>query len=197
MSAESPVRGAAQNPEQAIEADEKGLAGWAAHPRLEVVDNSTPFDQKVTRVLRRICKEMVLPLPSHAPWKRFPMCGPVSDDVFLKAGVQVTTTRQTVHSLDADDFKLRVTKHDRGDGDVNFVQEERRGEALVCKNELASERQYDTLVRERVQQTVHKVVRSFVWQGQFMELSSYQKTAAAESQMDYMSLDFEPTEEEE
>ena len=36
-----------QNPEQAVEADEKGLAGWSNHPQLEVVDNSTPFDQKV------------------------------------------------------------------------------------------------------------------------------------------------------
>ena len=184
------------NPEQAVEADEKGLEGWAAHQRLEVIDNSTPFDQKVKRVLRRICRHLHLPLPSHAPLRRFELFGPILDDVFRKAGVRVTRTSRTIHSLEDNTFALRVTKHDRGDGDVAYTRAERKGEATCVRNELANERQYDALVRESGRKVTHTVVRSFVWQGQYMELNEYPKKETAEGNPD-MSLDIEPADEEE
>eukprot|EP01043_Picozoa_sp_COSAG02_P031660 COSAG02_NODE_2077_length_9916_cov_9.422489_2_plen_601_part_00 len=177
------------NPDQAIEADEKGRTAWSKHPHLAVIDNSTSFDQKVTRVLRRICHRLHLPLPSHAPLWRHQLRGPVPDSAF-PAGVKVSTTHRTVHSLEDDTFALRVIKHDRGSGQVSYTRMDRKAEGTLIRNELANERQYDALVRESGRKVTQTVVRSFVWEGRYMELNAYpQRTTRQGADM---SLDIEP-----
>jgi hypothetical protein len=140
--------------------------------------------------MRRICHQLHLPLPSHAPLWRYQLRGPIPDSVF-PAGVKVSTTHRTVHSLEDDSFALRLIKHDRGSGEVSYTRMDRKADGTSIRNELANERQYDALVREAGRKVTQTVVRSFVWEGRYMELNEYPQRSTTRQGAD-MSLDIEP-----
>uniref|UniRef100_A0A7S2YIE1 NadR/Ttd14 AAA domain-containing protein n=1 Tax=Entomoneis paludosa TaxID=265537 RepID=A0A7S2YIE1_9STRA len=50
-----------ETPEQAIEVDRKTQKAWVGHPHLYVIDNSTDFEGKMSRLVDVICKIVGLP----------------------------------------------------------------------------------------------------------------------------------------
>ena len=65
-----------------------------------------------------------------------------------------------------------------------------KAEGTSIRNELANERQYDELVRESGRKVTQTVVRSFVWEGRYMELNSYPQriTRHGKSQLDCVMM---------
>ena len=61
-----------------------------------------------------------------------------------------------------------------------------KAEGTSIRNELANERQYDAMVRESGRKVTQTVVRSFVWEGRYMELNAYPQriTRHGKSQLD-------------
>lgn len=55
--------------EQAAELDFKVLEAWVGHPRIRIVDNSTGWDGKLTRVLDAVCQLVGAPRPNHESHK--------------------------------------------------------------------------------------------------------------------------------
>ena len=43
-----------ETPEQAVEVDDKLIAAWTGHPHFRIIDNSTPFEEKLNRLVREI-----------------------------------------------------------------------------------------------------------------------------------------------
>lgn len=55
--------------EQAAELDFKVLEAWVGHPRIRIVDNSTDWNGKLTRVLDAVCQFVGAPRPNHESHK--------------------------------------------------------------------------------------------------------------------------------
>ena len=65
-----------------------------------------------------------------------------------------------------------------------------KAEGTSIQNELANERQYDASVQEAGRKVTQTVVRSFVWEGRYMELNAYPQrvTRHGKSQLDCVMM---------
>ena len=52
-----------ETPEQARQQDKKIIAAWTGHPHFRVIDNSTNFEQKMTRLMVEIFSMLGVPVP--------------------------------------------------------------------------------------------------------------------------------------
>lgn len=52
-----------ETPEQAIELDKKGILNWTGHSHLRVIDNSTNFKEKMSRLMNEIYACLGAPIP--------------------------------------------------------------------------------------------------------------------------------------
>lgn len=52
-----------ESPEEARTIDDRILSAWVGHPHLRILDNTTPFDEKLKRLLQEVCIVVGIPVP--------------------------------------------------------------------------------------------------------------------------------------
>lgn len=52
-----------ETPEEARQLDRKGIANWTGHPHLRVIDNSTNFKRKMSRLMNEVYSSLGIPIP--------------------------------------------------------------------------------------------------------------------------------------
>lgn len=173
----------ANNAQRYEKADEAGLAiarsldkkiiqAWTGHPTLRVINNGEDFERKMQRVLKEI--SAVLELPQAIEEER-------------KYIVEVTGTLP--ESIDCNicqtylvaepGCEVRLRRRTTSDGKVVNIHTTRR--RLSSTEELVTERQvsnalYESLLKQAdpYRNTIQKHRKSFICQGQFFELDTYQ-----------------------
>lgn len=58
-----------ETPEQALLADKKTLDSWLGHNKIEIIDNSDSFDNKINKVIKAIYQELGDPYPIQKQYK--------------------------------------------------------------------------------------------------------------------------------
>ena len=154
----------------ARELDKKVIRAWTGHPHLRVINNNVDFERKLNRVIKEIAK--VLELPQLIETER--------KDIVEVIGElpDCTESEITQTYLVADPgCEVRIRRRSWKQSTVNIHTTRR---TLSPTEELLTERQvsnnlYESLLQQAdpYRQTIHKLRKSFIWQGQFFELDTY------------------------
>lgn len=172
----------ANNAQRYEQADEAGLAiarsldkkivqAWTGHPCLRVINNGEDFDRKMQRVIKEISTVLGLPKPIENERKyivevvgELPEC----------TESEITQT----YLVAEPGCEVRIRKR-VSNGMVTITHTTRR--KVSDKEELVTERHvnnnlYETMLQQAdpYRRTICKNRKSFIWQGQFFELDTYQ-----------------------
>lgn len=154
----------------ARELDKKVIRAWTGHPHLRVINNNVDFERKLNRVIKEIAKVLELPQLIETERKYIvEVIGELPD---------CTESEITQTYLVADPgCEVRIRRRSWKQSTVNIHTTRR---TLSPTEELLTERQvsnnlYESLLQQAdpYRQTIHKLRKSFIWQGQFFELDTY------------------------
>jgi CYTH domain-containing protein/predicted ATPase len=163
--------------EQARALDARVAQAWVGHPRLRVIDNSTPFEDKVRRVAEAACGVVGLPAPGGGLRKylvrRAPAVLPVHS---AEVDIELTYLRP----MEGSEARLRR----RGQGGAfsytySVLGSPRAGQRVVSEQPLTG-RDYFALLGQAdpTRRPVRKRRVCFLWEGQYLELDTHVEPAA-------------------
>ena len=158
--------------EGARQLDRKVIEAWAGHPHLRVINNHDNFDTKLNRVIKEISTVLGLPLPVTEERKYIVKI--VSDDIPNTVQSEIIQTY-----LVADpDCEVRLRRRIWQGGKTVNVHTTKKH--LPNHEEIETERQvsdalYESLLAQAdpYRHTIHKLRKSFIWEGQYFELDQY------------------------
>lgn len=164
-----------ETPEQAAEADRRLQDAWTGHPHFRVVDNSTDFDEKVRRVIGHVCQLVGIPEPIEAE-RRFLVSW---DQATAPQGVHVVEAEiEQRYLLTRDHCIPRVRAWEsRGHRIYTHTTKIRRPDgSSIEKERRISPREYLEFLSQADPERapVRKKRAYFVWEGQYIELDTYQ-----------------------
>ena len=102
-----------ETPEQARIADLKTRNAWIGHPHLRVIDNSTPFKEKIDRLIKEVFVVMGLPVPVEIE-RKYLIKKPDIEKLEKTEGIVKTNILQTYLKTTTPGVERRVRQ--RGDG---------------------------------------------------------------------------------
>ncbi|MBQ0057839.1 MAG: AAA family ATPase [Bacteroidales bacterium] len=155
----------------ARELDKKVIQAWTGHPHLRVINNGEDFERKMNRVLREI--SAVLELPQHIEEERkyiVEIVGQLPDCI----SSQISQTYLTSEP----NSEIRLRRRTTQGNVINILTTRKR---ISAAEEVVTERQvsnalYESLIKQAdpYRHTIEKQRQSFISNGQFFELDTYQ-----------------------
>lgn len=153
--------------------DRKVLDAWMHHSHLRVIDNASDFDQKLNRVLSEISQVLELPQPIREEQK------------FI-----VEVTGDTPNALESEIIQtylvadpgceIRLRRRSQDGQTVNILTSTKPmspGVNLITERSVSNSL-YESMLQQAdpYRHTIHKLRKSFIWQGQYFELDTYLDT---------------------
>ena len=152
--------------------DKKVIHAWMGHPHLRVINNHDDFDTKMRRVLKEISSVLCLPQPIEEERKYIVEIGGQLPDDCIESDIVQTYLQSEP------DSEVRLRK--RG-FDGKFVYVHTTKKKTSANEELVTERQINLSLYEMMLgladpqcTTIDKHRHSFIWQGQYFEVDTYQ-----------------------
>uniref|UniRef100_A0A6B2L5P0 NadR/Ttd14 AAA domain-containing protein n=1 Tax=Arcella intermedia TaxID=1963864 RepID=A0A6B2L5P0_9EUKA len=169
---------------QAQELDQKILNAWIGHPELKIIDNSTDFQGKMTRITNTICQVVGAPRPAGTRRK------------FIATDVDINTIKAAgvdrVEQFQVEQTYLTPYSPSESSPETNFQYLRRRGQKdsfsythhsqksydnnrSIFLSRAISGRDYLTLLKQAdpARVTVTKDVKYFIWNNTYFELENY------------------------
>ncbi|MCR4920022.1 MAG: AAA family ATPase [Prevotella sp.] len=152
--------------------DKRVIHAWKGHPHLRVINNHDDFERKMKRVVKEISNVLGLPQPIQEERKYIvELTGALPDDAIES---EITQT----YLLGDADCEVRLRR--RGwDGKYVYVHTTKK--RISDHDELVTERQINLSLYEMMlsladptRHTIRKLRQSFIWQGQYFEVDTYQ-----------------------
>jgi CYTH domain-containing protein len=140
-----------ETPEQAIAADRRTRKAWLGHPRLRIVDNSTPFKSKLERLLQHIDSALGVDGEHLEYERRFLLSEPPDLNSALLNQAKEIFIEQTYLLTDSADQEVRVRKWADSDELVTYFWTRKRdlqSGGREEREELISESQYKHLLTQ-------------------------------------------------
>lgn len=166
--------------EQARKLDRITQQAWVGHPYVDVIDNSTNFNNKVRRAIEAVCTKLGLNIGdrlSPESIKRKFLVSSLPD----KKAFPVFEDFDVIHDyLSSSDPKSQARLRKRGqNGHYTYMHTSRKetkinGQVVEVRTNLSSkdyERLYTQLDHSR--QSVYKTRRCFLWNNQYFQLDIY------------------------
>ena len=156
--------------------DKKVIKAWTGHPHLRVINNHENFDQKMNRVIREISAVLGLAQPIEEERKYIvEVTGPLPDDC-----TESDITQTYLCAEPGDEARLRK----RGwQGKYVYVHTAKK--RMSETEQVVTERQINLSLYEMMlgladptRHTITKHRQSFIWQGQYFEVDTYQDRLA-------------------
>lgn len=154
----------------ARELDKKVIHAWNGHPHLRVINNNDDFECKLNRVIIEISKVLELPQLIETEHKYIV-------DVIGEMPECIESDIVQTYLVADPGYEIRLRRRE-WDGKSVYIHTTRK--TLSPTKELITERQvnsnlYESLLQQAdpYRQTIHKLRKSFIWQGQFFELDTY------------------------
>ena len=160
-----------ETPEEARELDRKTRNAWVGHPRLRIIDNSTPFKEKIDRLVQEISSVIGLPIPIQTK-KRYLVKKP-SEKVLEKVdGITSLNILQTYLSSKPTERRVRQ----KGVGsDFSYYYTEKKEISKISSymmEKKISEKEYLSYLIDGIR-SVRKTRNCFVYNNQYFELDIY------------------------
>lgn len=161
-----------ESPEQARELDKKTRDSWVGHPHLRVIDNSTPFKEKIDRLLKEVFVSMGIPTPIETE-RKFLIKKP-TEEFFKECGSVKLDIVQTYLRRRNPEVERRIRQ--RGaNGEFSYFYTEKKGISLCSRFETErriSQKEYLSLLTEGIY-TIRKERYCFFYKNQYFELDIY------------------------
>lgn len=160
----------------AIAADKALIPVWTGHSHLRLVDNSTDFDTKITRVMNEIYAILGQPIPLEIE-RKYLIEMPNMD--ILKNNVKVSASNivQTYLCEDGTGFERRIRQRgQKGDYVYYYTEKKKLHNGVRLENErLISKDEYLDLLNESDyrKKQITKTRYCFVWNNMYFELDVY------------------------
>ena len=164
-----------ETPEEAARLDDRLIAAWTGHPHLRVIDNSTPFREKMTRLITEISSLLGVPQPFEIERKyligypdtawleSLPNCRKVEIiQTYLKCG---PGAEKRIRQRGADGHYIYCLTEKRPVSDIRRVEIERR---LTRDEYLRLLMDADTACRQ-----IRKTRYCLTWEGLYFEIDVY------------------------
>ncbi|XP_005110172.1 TRPL translocation defect protein 14 [Aplysia californica] len=156
---------------------------WVGHPYYDVIDNSTDFDTKISRMIAAVCTRVGIEtgdrLAPNSIKRKFLVTCVASDESFPHY-----QEFHVVHDyLVTPSRKMQARLRKRGQkGNWTYTHTIRRPEIKDQSVELRmpiTEKDYEILMAQRDEQhhTVFKIRRCFLWNNQYYQLDMYREPA--------------------
>lgn len=180
--------------EEAREKDAKTLAAWVGHPHLSIVDNSTGFDEKVSRALAVICDLLGIPV-SRERERKFLIEMP--DFAALEKYKPVRSHIVQTYLPNAGNTERRVRQRGSGEDYTFFYTEKTPTEDKLERGEREqriSPKEYASLLAQAdpTAAPIHKDRYCFAFDSQYLELDVY----AGEIERAIVEVELSPNETE-
>ena len=150
--------------------DKKLRSAWTGHPHLRVISNSENFENKIRRVLREISNVLGIPAPIENERKfMVEVVGEIPNAIETDI-VQTylmsepgTVVRLRKRMMQGKYVYLQTTTKTVGDN-----------ERIVTERNI-SYNQYMSMMAlaDPTRQSIHKIRKSFIWEGQYYELDQF------------------------
>jgi CYTH domain-containing protein/predicted ATPase len=170
--ANNPAR--TETPEQARAVDLRLQNAWVGHPRLWVIDNSTPFADKVRRVVAAVCRVVGLPEPVQRQRVFLVRRAPAVSDMPVRCE-EVEIEQTYLRTGDGSEARVRRRGQYGAYAYTHTVKRPFHAGQRVQVERRISARHYLSLLAEADpgRHTVRKRRRCFLWQNQYWELDLF------------------------
>ena len=145
---------------------------WTGHPHLRVIDNSTSFDDKVSRVTAAICRVVGVPEPQEIE-RKFLLRGRPSLSAALPVHFEEVSIEQTYLTSRPGFDSRRVRRRGQG-GVYSYTHNMKRivapGINVEVEEPISGQRYYALLEEaDPSRSTITKQRRVFLWENQYFE----------------------------
>lgn len=170
-----------ETPEEAVQLDNATLNAWTGHPHLRVIDNSTNFDLKMTRLMKEISSFLGLPQPLEIE-RKFLISMPDMDRLNSLADnplCDVTKVDIIQTYLKSEDLNVEVRVRQRGlNGNYTFTQTTKRDVSNTTRIETErrlTEKEYVTLLMNADTECrqIRKTRYCVVYKSQYFEIDIF------------------------
>lgn len=164
-----------ETPEQARELDRKGIANWTGHPHFRVIDNSTDFKRKMSRLMSEIYSSLGVPVPIEIE-RKYLVAKPDLDVLSKYVDITVVDIIQTY--LTSSNGKERRIRQRGQDGNFSYYITEKQETSGIERPEVErkiSEKEYLRYLSQ-VDSSLTPIVKKricFVYKAQYFELDIF------------------------
>jgi predicted ATPase/CYTH domain-containing protein len=163
-----------ETPEQARQLDERLKNAWVGHPRLCVIDNSTNFADKVTRVVAAVCRYVGAPAPRGVE-RKFLVRGSPGPGVFPVHSEVIDVELTHLLSPDGGESRLRRRGQQGSFTYTHTLRQPGPDGQIVAVEQAISGRDYVALLAQAdpKRPVVRTSRRVFVWEGRYFQLDTF------------------------
>lgn len=156
--------------ELACSLDKKLRGAWTGHPHLRVISNSENFENKIRRVLREISKVLGIPEPLENERK---FMVEVTGDIPNAIESEIIQTYLTSEPGTVVRLRKRMMQ-----GKYVYLQSTTKTISETERIETERNISYNQYVSmlalaDPTRQSIHKIRKSFIWEGQYYELDQF------------------------
>lgn len=159
---------------EARDLDFKILNAWVGHPMIHIIDNSTGFDQKIKRVVSRVCQVVGAPKPANQK-RKYLIANPNVDIPVKYEQFEVEQTYLIKSKDDGFNFVRRRGQNGSYHYNISIVLTTPEDDQRCFVERQISGREYVALLQQADPKciTVKKRVKCFVWNNQYFQLSTF------------------------
>lgn len=163
-----------ENSKEAADLDHRSFLAWQSHPHHRVIDNSTDFGNKISRLIAEICSQVGDPVAIECERKFRVSSIPIES---IPVPYHVATIHQSYLESEYPQVIRRVRMRVGELGRSYYYTEKSavgHGQSLETER-MISRREYNTLLGsvDRVRKQIVKKRVSFHWKGNFFELDYF------------------------
>lgn len=160
----------------AIATDKMLIKVWTGHTHLRVIDNSTGFEEKISRVMTEIYSVLGEPIPLEIE-KKYLIKMPNFMDLEKLVSLSENRIIQTYLVKEKADVERRIRQRGKP-GDYVFYYTEKKklnGISRMEKERIISEKEYLELIAESdsLKRQISKTRYCFVWNNRYFEIDVY------------------------
>lgn len=164
--------------EEARVVDEKILSAWVGHPHLRVLNNSTSFEEKLSRLYKEVCSVLGVPIPLEIERKYLIRPFDVAEHISV---FQVIDIEQAYLDGPNNDESLRVRRRGQDGSFVYYmtVKKELSSGVRMEREEQISEENYFSGVERKLPGTrvIKKKRTCFVFNETYFEYDRFEDPA--------------------
>ena len=155
----------------ARELDKKVIRAWTGHPHLRVINNHDDFDRKLGRVIKEI--SAVLGLPQPVQEERKYIVEVVGE---MPETIDSHITQTYLVSEPGTEVRLRRRSWNGKTVNVHKTKKQTLGNEFIETERQVTNALYESLLQQAdpYRQTIDKQRQSFIWQGMFYVLDTYE-----------------------
>lgn len=164
-----------ETPEKAIELDKKGIENWTGHPHLRIIDNSTDFKGKMSRLMQEVYSCLGEPVPIEIERKYLiakPDLNMLSKHVHF---TEVDIIQTYLRSLDGKERRIRQRGQNGNFSYYLTEKQEINNLKRIESERKISEKEYLNLLSQ-MNYTLTPIVKKricFVYKSQYFELDIF------------------------